>query len=379
MGWQPPIDLTTKFGAPLMYGKPEYYVFFAENIVWGENLVYVGFTPGIGPNGRVFQLRRENNDWVPKELTEEAGAPRAFFEVRAYVHYHEGTQHVVYLGLDNQGVLDNQVHELSADDSNEWQHNNLTTAAEGGAPLALTTPTGYQFRNLQHVVYQGTDSHIYELWYDSNGWHFNDLTHEPAVAIGPLTADVFGSTATQHIAYRGITGSPTIGGHIHQLHWDNTGTWRHSDLMNASNAPPPAEAAEAPRYYSFEDQETQHINYLGTDGHVHELWWNYDNGWHHEDLTSQTGAPLGGNPSGYVFKHEETQHVVYEGNEGHIHELWWDNSGWHHHDLTPEEPDALMAGGPPTGYSITAPGHTTQHVIYTTRFQHHVIELKWTP
>jgi hypothetical protein len=60
---------------------------------------------------------------------------------------------VVYLGQDNQGVFDSQVHELYADGSNEWHHNNLTTAA--GAPLALTTPTGYEFRKIQHVVYQG--------------------------------------------------------------------------------------------------------------------------------------------------------------------------------------------------------------------------------
>jgi hypothetical protein len=119
-------------------------------------------------------------------LTLEAGAPLAFFEVRAYVRYAGQTQHVIYLGQNSQGLLDSQVHELYADSSNQWQHNNLTTAVPGGAPLALTTPIGYEFRQLQHVVYQGTNSHIHELWHDSNGWHVNDLTNAPAVAIGPL-------------------------------------------------------------------------------------------------------------------------------------------------------------------------------------------------
>jgi hypothetical protein len=366
MGWQPAKDLTTTFGAPLMFGKPACYVFDTT-----PTIVYVGFTAGVGPNGHIFQLRWENNAWQHKDLTHEAGAPLAFFEVRAYVHNAGHTQHVVYLGLNDQGVLDNQVHELYADNSNKWQSNNLTTAVPGGAPLALTTPTGYEFRQLQHVVYQGTDSHIYELWHDSNGWHVNDLTNAPAVAIGPLTARVFTSIATQNITFRG-----TGGAHIHELWWDNSGTWRHSDLTDASQAPL---AAGEPTNYSFLEQATQHINYLGTDGHVHELWWDYENGWQHNDLTYRTGAPLGGLPSGYVFTDQVTQHVVYQGNEGLIHELWWDNSGWHHNPLTIGAPDALMAGGDPTGFeTIPSPGQGTQRVIYATR-DHHVIELKWTP
>jgi hypothetical protein len=95
----------------------------------------------VGTNGRIHQLRLDNNIWHPKELTLTPGAPPAFFEVRAYVYFapSPATQHVVYLGKDNQGLLDNQVHELYADDSNDWHHNNLTTAVPGGAKLALTS------------------------------------------------------------------------------------------------------------------------------------------------------------------------------------------------------------------------------------------------
>jgi hypothetical protein len=276
---------------------------------------------------------------------------------------------VVYLGLTDQGVLDNQVHELYADGSNQWKHNNLTTAA--GAQSALTTPTGYEFRQLEHVVYQGTDSHIYELWHDSNGWHVNDLTNAPAVAIGPLTARVFAPIATQNITFRG-----TGGADIQELWWDNTGTWRFSDLTDAAQAPLPE---SEPTNYSFPEQATQHINYLGTDGHVHELWWGYEHGWQHNDLTYRTGAPSGGLPSGYVFHDQGTQHVVYQGSDGIIHELWWDDSGWHHNPLTLGAPDALMAGGDPMGFDVTpSPGQGEQRVIYASK-DHHVIELKWTP
>ena len=371
MGWQPARDLTTTFNAPLMFGKPACYV-YAQ---YTQNIIYVGFTPGVGPNGLIHQLRWDENEnnptWRHKELTSDAGAPKAFFEVRANVHYATGTQHVDYLGLNDQSLLDNQVHDLYADDSNSWSHTNVTTAVPGGAQPALTTPTGFEFRTLQHVDYQGTDSHIHELWFDSNGWHDNDITNAPVVSVGPLTARVFASTATQHVVFRGNSGS-----HIHELWWDDNGLWRHSDLTAASQAPA---ANGEPTNYTFEAQGTQHVNYLGTDGHVHELWWDYENGWQHNDLTYRTSAPLGGLPSGYVFTSQGTQHVVYRGTEGHIHELWWDNSGWHHNDLSMGAPDALMAGGDPTGYEfIPNVGQGSQHIIYASR-DHHVIELKWTP
>jgi hypothetical protein len=65
-------------------------------------------------------------------------------------------------------------------------------------------------------------------------------------------------------------------------------------------------------------------------------------GWHHNDLTAATGAPLTVNsaaPKGYVFEAQRTQHVIYLGPidipgqgtiRGRIHELWWDWNAWHH-------------------------------------------------
>jgi hypothetical protein len=363
MGWQPAKDLTTTVGAPLMWGKPECYV-FAET----PYIVYVGSTAG-RPNGRIFQLRWENLAWQYKDLTSEAGAPLAAFQVRAYLAV--GKQHVVYLDQS----AESEVLELYADDSNQWQHNNLTTAVPGGAPFAENFPTGYEFRDIHHVVYDGIDRHIYELWHDSNGWHVNDLTNAAVVGNGSITARVFTPIATQSIPFIEY-GS----GHIHELWW-NSGTWRRSDLTHVTQAPLPHRWLTN---YSFWEQATQHINYRGSDGHVHELRWDYEHGWQHNDLTSQTGAPLirdSSFPSGYVFRYEGTQHVVYQGGDCIIHELWWDNTGWHHNPLTIGAADELLAGfyNDPTGFETTiGVGQETQRVIYATR-EGHVIELKWTP
>ena len=78
-----------------------------------------------------------------------------------------------------------------------------------------------------------------------------------------------------------------------------------------------------PTGYVFDYEETQHVDHLGTDGHIHELWWD-SHGWHHDDLTAATGAPPAiSNPSGYPFAHQGTQHVVYTAADHHVTELYW--------------------------------------------------------
>ena len=128
---------------------------------------------------------------------------------------------------------------------------------------------GYQtsFNNQQHVNFIGTDNHVHELYYD-NAWHHNDLT---ALAGAPPTAP--GST---------LDGYET----------------------------------------SFNNQ--QHVNFIGTEDHVHELY--YDNGWHHNDLTALAGAPPAARPSaldGYQTSFNNQQHVNFIGTDNHVHELYY--------------------------------------------------------
>jgi hypothetical protein len=74
--------------------------------------------------------------------------------------------------------------------------------------------------------------------------------------------------------------------------------------------------------YVFDAQGTQHIDYRGSDNHIHELWWD-NNGWHHADLTAAAGAGAAG-PCAYMFNAQGTQHVDFVGSDNRIHELWWD-------------------------------------------------------
>jgi hypothetical protein len=52
-------------------------------------------------------------------------------------------------------------------------------SAATGAPAAASDPAGYTYSvdGTEHVVYCGIQGHINELWYSpSSGWHHVDLT-----------------------------------------------------------------------------------------------------------------------------------------------------------------------------------------------------------
>ena len=67
-------------------------------------------------------------------------------------------------------------------------------------------------------------------------------------------------------------------------------------------------------------------------------------GWLVSNLTAITGAgPVDGSVSGYAFEAQGTRHVMYVGTDFHINEMWWNPAGWHHNDLT-------TATGAPKGY-----------------------------
>jgi hypothetical protein len=374
MGWVA-VDLTTLTQAPLATFTPSAYVFPSQVT---QHIVYQGFTPAQGSDGHIHELYWNNPGWHHNDLTLAASAPQVTLSPWGYLFPDDRTQHVVYQGAAD-GVADGRIHELWWD-SDGWHHNDLTGAIDRpAAPAAINVPMGYQFSG-QRVFYQGRDQHVHELFWQSSdsGWHLRDLTqltHAPITG-GPPFGYPFRAQSTQHVNYVGTDG------HVHELWWRDD-TWQHNDLTAATGAPA---AADQPCGYAFEAQNTQHVIYVGVDRHIHELWWNAD-GWHHNDLTTESQAPmpLSARPSGYVFDEEGTQHVDYLGVDGHVHELTWHGGrsrpghpvrpGWSHEDLT-----ALTGGpeaiSPPAGY-VYAEFHT-RHVIHVSD-QHRVIELFWQP
>lgn len=362
-------DLSTLPGLTLARGTPTSYLFPAQHT---RHVVHLGYSPtGGGTNQALDEwFSGSDNVWDAIGLMIGSDAPPARSNPYGYVYTSEGTQHIVYESSADFG----RIHELYWDNDG-WHSNDLTNTP--GAVLASSVPRGYGFepgfQSNQHVIYTGIDGHVHELARSHGSWNHFDLTLDTTGA-PPAVAEPFGypfdTQGTQHVIYRGGTGS------INEMWWDTSG-WHYEPLSEQTGAPA---AGSEPVGYVFAAQGTQHIDYIGTNAHVYELWWD-PTGWHVEDLSLHTGTtnvvPVGA-VAAYPFEAapgapEPTQHVLYRGTDSHIHELWWDSSGWHHHDLN-DVPGLPLAAGDPTGFADGI--DSTQHIFFVSD-DHHLIALKW--
>jgi len=283
-------------------------------------------------DNHVHELWWDGTNWHHNDLTLAViggPAPNAVAGSALAAYVLGAAYDVIYQGADNH------VHELWWDGTN-WHHDDLTLAVVGGpAPNAAagSALAGYILGTAPHVIYRGTDNHVRELWWDGANWNLNDLTL--AVIGGPAPNAAPGSAlagyvlgTTQHVIYLGTDN------HVRELWWDGT-NWNHNDLTLAASGGPAPNAAPGSALAGYVLGTTQHVIYRGTDNHVRELWW--DGSWHHNDLTlAVVGGPApnaaaGSHLDGYILG--GTQHVNYLGTDNHVHELWWDGAAWRHNDL----------------------------------------------
>ena len=82
---------------------------------------------------------------------------------------------------------------------------------------------------------------------------------------------------------------------------------------------------------------SQHVNFIGSDGHVHELYIHPGAGWVDNDLTNFAKAvvPAPGTALDGYWGSDSSQHVNFIGSDGHVHELYiHPGAGWVDNDLT---------------------------------------------
>ena len=198
------------------------------------------------------------------------------------------------------------------------------------------------------------------------GWTERNLRTQFSVPPGifaPSAYD-FPTQETRHVIYLGGTGPSGSTGVLHELYCGDDGVWHDQNLTDQSGGPLSATAPEA---YLFVLEGTQHVLYLSTagDGHIRELYW--DDGWHANDLTDNTGAQPARTPaSGFTFGAGRAQVVVFQGIDLHVHVLTRKSADdgdphWVHKDLTWDHGGPLGTQGT-GGYSFEAGG--TVHVSY---------------
>jgi hypothetical protein len=174
------------------------------------------------------------------------------------------------------------------------------------------------------------------------GWRQRNITARSGSPLATFEpAAYLFAQFTRHAIFQGFTTTGGSDGRLYELYCSEDDIWHFKDLMDEADAPL---AAAYPTAYIFATEGTQHVLYQGVlfDGHVHELWW--DDSWHHNDLTNETGAPETLTaPSGFEAHFEGTQNVVYQGHDRRIHLLsrgTGDGRRWSHTNLT-------ATGGPP--------------------------------
>jgi hypothetical protein len=278
--------------------------------------------------------------WVDNDLTALAGAvaPAEFTSLDGYWGG-DSSQHVNFIAANNH------VHELYiAPGSGGWVDNDLTKLAGAVAPAVGTSLYSYWGSdNSQHVNFVGVDLHVHQLYIasDSGGWVDHDLTKlAEAVApvlqrgLGGLTGYWF-SDNSQHVNFIGVDL------HVHELYRAPGATaWVDNDLTKLAGAVAPVDNTSLDSYWGSDN--SQHVNFIGVDAHLHELYSAPDTaGWVDNDLTKVAGGVL---PSvvteldGY-WGSDNSQHVnfIAPGDaDAHVHELYiaLGAAGWVDNDLT---------------------------------------------
>jgi hypothetical protein len=272
--------------------------------------------------------------WGATDLTAQAGAPLTGGSEGVHAYAAGSRQYVTWLPVSDGVAF--EVHELEFD-GQQWVDHDLT-ALGGGPPASLAPPVGYTFvarGSTRHVIYLGPPAsgggelHVHELWLDGSGWHHNDLTTSAGAPTGagrpvlvPPCAYVCDFDGTQHVDYIGEDG------HVHELWWDEDG-WHHHDLTAASGAPPAATEL-GPAGYMSNNWRTQHVDYIGADGRLHEIRWA-NGSWtvNDPDCGPLDAAPAA--PVGYIGG-DGVQRVVYLASDSHLHELSFDGVAWDDQD-----------------------------------------------
>jgi hypothetical protein len=290
-----------------------------------------------------------------------------FASVSLYGQLPAGERFVVYLSSDAH------IHTLFAPSGSGWTDVDLNIK-DPFIPLPTfgTAFTSFvDYYHYVHVFYLENTSQICELvitGISSSGFTGGEfvptsIPGAPAAAAGSaLTAFVdptSGSSNIIHVFYEGTNG------HVYEFYHSGPGypppTVTFDDPTHLAGAPA---AASGSALTSFIDGGVMHVFYLGTDNHVHELYWTGGTAWHKDDPTSLAGAPVATSGSALTsFVASGVMHVFYL-NSQNVHELYW-NGSWHTDDPTSQAGAPLDAvGSALTSFANTSGlGDTGMHVM----------------
>jgi hypothetical protein len=253
-------------------------------------------------------------------------------------------------------------------------------ASSAHAQSGLASFLDSQFSSLE-VFPVASDLHIHQLiWVnDGTGWHSNDIS---ALAGAPVAGQGAAVTSFSDTVIGALEAYYVDANqHVRQLTWSNNGTgWHTFDISGLAGAPNVATGGALTGFVDTMFSQLE-LYYVATDQHVHQLTWsNNGTGWHTFDISALAGAPnvgTGGRLTGFVDTTFGTLEIYYADRSRHIRQLTWANNGtgWHTNDLT------ALTGAPLTASKGALMSYLDQvlgslQVFYVDANQH-VRQLGW--
>jgi hypothetical protein len=231
----------------------------------GEHVYY------LGTNRHVYQLYFPlgGTAWVDQDLTAFTGGVLAASGSALTSFADSSGEHVYYRGTNQH------VYQLDFPlGGTAWVDQDLTAFTGGALAASGSALTSFADSSGEHVYYLGTNQHVYQLDFPLGGtaWVDQDLTaftDGALAATGSALAGYSlnsGSVSGEHVVYLGTNQ------HIYQLYFEEGGTaWVDQDLTALSGGAP---AASGSALTYFADTGGAHAFYLGTNQHVYQLYFD---------------------------------------------------------------------------------------------------------
>ena len=262
-----------------------------------------------------------------EDVTAAAGAPLAASVSGGLTSYSlpGDAEHVYFIGSNLH------VNELVCC----WSVNDVSAAAGSPYPTSTGALTSFVDSAGEHVFYLGANQNVYQLWYSygSSEWFLQDLTTSSG---GPLAAagshlTSFADSFGEHIVYMGTNE------HVYQIYYNSShGNWVDQDLTATTSG---VSAASGSALSSFADNSGEHVIYIGADLHIFQFYYPASGtGWIDQDLNglasnnpgpaaSGSGLTSFSDPSDYYYG-PGGEHVFYVSSGLQVSELLFTGSVW---------------------------------------------------
>jgi RHS repeat-associated protein len=246
----------------------------------------------------------------------------------------DGYAHIFYLGANRH------IYRIYWPKTGGLVNQDLTAAAAAPTVVGTGSPLN-SFVNAggcPHVFYIDPNQHVSDLFMSNvtggcaTAWGYNDYTsltgNTLSAAASPITSVGVAGDGNAHIIYLGTNQ------HVYRIYWPKSGGLLNQDLTAAAAGSPQASTGTGLESI-VNSGGCPHIRYVATNQHVNDLFLGNISGgcsstWSIQDLSAMTGNTLASSTSPLTsvgVAGDGLQHVFYLTGVSHLDRLYWNTSG----------------------------------------------------